>query len=94
MEQMTDDRVCNLERIALEFEGGQFATRHLLANLLSRLDRDDAEECLRDLQRVGRSQSLELGDARLTGYLDELDAIRFAVRCSEIKAPPPLRVVR
>lgn len=93
MGQMINDRVCNLERIALEFEGAQFATRHLLANLLARLDRNDAEECLRDLQRVGRAQGVELGDARLTGYLDELDAIRFAVRGSNIKAAPPLRVV-
>ncbi|WP_313434326.1 hypothetical protein [Novosphingobium sp.] len=86
-------RVENLERAALEFEGAGFAVRHLLAHLLSRLDRDEAEECLREMQSTGRKHGLELGESRLTGYLDELDAIKAASTIDGSKALPPLRAV-
>lgn len=88
-----DSRVDNLERAALEFEGAGFAVRHLLGHLLARLDRHEAEECLRDLQSTGRRSGLELGDSRLTGYLDELDAIKAASDTARSKALPPLRAV-
>jgi hypothetical protein len=81
-------RVENLERAALEFEGAQFAIRHVLANLLSRLDRHEAEECLHELQSTGRRHGVELGERRLTGYLDELEALKEAsVSVRNVKAP-------
>ena len=88
-----ESRVENLERVACEFEGAQFAIRHVLANLLSRLDRHDAEECLRELQSTGRRHGIELGERRLTGYLDELEALKAASASVRNVAPPPLRAV-
>ncbi len=88
-----NNRVDCLERAALEFEGAQFAIRHVLANLLSRLDRHDAEECLRELQSTGRRHGLELGERRLTGYLDELEALKVASASVRKVGSPPLRAV-
>jgi hypothetical protein len=93
MGQRIDDQVSNLERVVLEFEGAQFATRHLLAALLSRLDSHEAEECLRELQRTGREHGIELGETRLTGYLDELAAVKVAIQSGTNRPVPPLRVV-
>lgn len=93
MHSKVEERVDNLERAALEFEGAQFATRHLLAMLLSRLDRHEAEEYFRDLQCTGRKHVVELGKARLTGYLDELEAVRHAACLARTQPVTPLRVV-
>ncbi|WP_324699800.1 hypothetical protein [Novosphingobium sp. RL4] len=86
-------RIENLERAALEFEGAQFAISHILANLLSRLDRHEAEDCLRELQDMGRAHALELGEHRLTGYLDELEAMKVAANSVRKVTPPSLRAV-
>lgn len=87
-------RVDNLERAALEFEGAQFAMRHILANLLSRLDRQEAEECLRELQHTGRANGIELGDSRLRGYLSELEEVKACSGIAQDQAGKQLRLVR
>ncbi|TCU51429.1 hypothetical protein EDF58_1244 [Novosphingobium sp. PhB57] len=94
MNTYMNSRVDNLERAALEFEGAQFAIRHILANLLSRLDRHDAEECLRELQFTGRGHGIELGDARLKGYLSELDEVKAFSGIANDHAVKQLRLVR
>lgn len=87
------NRADYLERAFLEFEGAQFAIRHVLANLLSRLDRHEAEECLHELQSTGRRHGVELGESRLTGYLDELEELKVASASVRRVGAPPLRAI-
>lgn len=61
MPRTTDSRIDNLERVALEFEGAQFATRHIVALILSRMKRHEAESCLQDLRSMGSQHKEELG---------------------------------
>ena len=93
MQRKVEERVDDLERAALEFEGAQFATRHLLSMLLSKLDRHEAEEWLWKLQCTGPKHDVELGEARLTGYLDELEAVRHAAYLAKAQPVATLRVV-
>ncbi len=68
-----------LERAMIESEGAQFAMRHLLSALLTKVSRQEAQLRLDELAKGARARRAELGDGRLRGYLDELGAIRDSI---------------
>jgi hypothetical protein len=68
-----------LERAMIESEGAQFAMRHLLSALLTKVSRQEAQLRLDELAKGAQVRRAELGDGRLRGYLDELGAMRDSI---------------
>jgi hypothetical protein len=69
-------RLATLEDSALEVEGALFGHRDLLARLLAQLPDSEARKTILDLIAEGEAHAEELGERRLAGYRDELNAVQ------------------
>lgn len=68
-----------VERVMIESEGAQFATRHLLSALLATVSEREVKLRINELTVGAQARGAELGERRLRGYLDELSAIRDSI---------------
>lgn len=68
-------RISNLERVALQSEGSQFALRDCVARLFLKAPDTDIRALVAELLAHAETQRAQIGTYRLAGYRDELEAL-------------------